>query len=100
LTGHQEEVSALAFAPNGRALAGGSSDDTVLLWDVTDPAHGKRIGEPLPAQSSVVNAVGFSPDGRVLATHGPEGGVSLWDVDGTGTPTRRDKPLIGHSGVV
>ena len=38
LTGHTTAY-AVAFAPDGHTLATGSDDDTVLLWDVSDPAH-------------------------------------------------------------
>jgi hypothetical protein len=34
LTGHQADVTALAFAPDGRKLASGSKDTTILVWDL------------------------------------------------------------------
>jgi len=34
-TGHRAPVTALTFAPDGKTLASGSADTTVLLWDLT-----------------------------------------------------------------
>src|SRR5262249_32573010 len=36
-------VTALTFAPDGRALADGADDTTILLWSMPAPAKGKPI---------------------------------------------------------
>jgi WD40 repeat protein len=74
------------FSAAGRRLATPLADDTVVLWDL---ATGKRIGEPLRAQSQVL-AADFSPNERMLATGTFEGMVQLWD---TNTQRRLGSPL-------
>lgn len=75
-----DRVSSVAFSPDGRTLAIGSSNKTVSLWD---PATG-RILRTLEGHSDSVNCVAFSSDGRTLATSSVRT-VHLWD-HGTGRP--------------
>jgi dipeptidyl aminopeptidase/acylaminoacyl peptidase len=37
MTGHQGDVNAVAFTPDGRSLVTGSTDTTALVWDVMAP---------------------------------------------------------------
>ena len=73
--GHMDMAWALAFSPDGRILASGSSDNALKLWDV---ASGGLLWSG--RHTSFVNRVVFSPDGLVLASAGNDATVGLWDV--------------------
>ena len=63
----------MAFSPDGHTLAAGSGDDTIWLWNVTDPAHATQIGQPLTGPTGGVDSVAFSPDGHTLAAGSGDG---------------------------
>jgi WD40 repeat protein len=83
-----------AFASrDGRTLAAGSRDGTVLSWDVqTD----NQVGTALNGHAGPVSSVAFSPNGRTLATATENGTVQLWDV----RSDTRIGTLKGLSGIV
>jgi len=91
LTGHTYPVSSVAFSPDGKTLASGSYDTTIILWDVST---GKPIGQPLTGHTNSISSVAFSPDGKTLASGSADDTIILWDVS-TGKPI--GQPLTGHT---
>jgi len=91
LTGHTGSVNSVAFSPDGKTLASGSSDGTVRLWDV---ATRQQIGTPLTSHTGGVLSVAFSPDGKTLASGSNDDTVQLWDV---ATRQQIGTPLTGNS---
>src|SRR5947207_6108834 len=85
-------LSAVAFSPDGKLLAGGSYNGTIRLWDA---ASGKRL-RTLPARAGVVSDLAFSPDGKMLAAAHDERVVDLWDA----RTYRMAKTLRGHTEAV
>ncbi|MBP1467743.1 serine/threonine protein kinase [Candidatus Chloroploca sp. M-50] len=77
LEGHAGDVSALAFAPDGRILASGAQDDPrVYLWDVMTR---RQIGQ-FEGHTGWIRSLAFSPDGSVLASGSTDATVMLWEV--------------------
>jgi type II secretory pathway pseudopilin PulG len=63
LWGHNTRVNSVAFSPDGKTLASGSDDGTVILWDM---ASRKPLGGPLAGHKDEVWSVAFNPDGKTL----------------------------------
>jgi WD40 repeat protein len=83
--GHRGQVQAVAYAPDGRTLATGSTDDTIRFWDASSCKEVRRFA----ARQLYVCSLAYSPDGKLLASAGynsPE--LCLWDA-ATGTELRR-----------
>ncbi|WP_128435021.1 helix-turn-helix domain-containing protein [Streptomyces cyaneus] len=81
-----QQVTALAFSPDGTRLAVGDGTGHVTLWDgdlrhrmgiLTGTSDTVSVGEP-----EAVGALAFSPDGATLAVGGRYGTLRLWDTAG------------------
>jgi len=94
LHGHADDVSSVAFDPDGNTLATGSYDGTIRLWDAKTR---QPLGSPLQGHGDWVKSVAFSPDGGLLASGSADETVMLWDMR---THQRLDPPLKGHTGRV
>ena len=91
--GHEDWITTLAFSPDGSSLATGSSDNTVRLWNVSEPGAEPVV---LRGHEDDISTLAFSPDGRSLATGSHDATVRLWDVSEPGA----DELVVlrGHGG--
>ncbi|MFD3523609.1 XRE family transcriptional regulator [Streptomyces sp. NPDC058653] len=99
LTGHNENVNAVAYSADSRTLATASTDGTTRLWNITDP-HRPRTRAILTGHTEKVSHAAFSPDTHLLATTSWDDTARLWDLGDPGTAHHRSTVLRGHSGDV
>jgi eukaryotic-like serine/threonine-protein kinase len=92
LEGETSAVRQVVFSPDGRTLAGASSDGMVRTWDA---ATGKA-GPSLIGHHGGVNAVAYSRDGKRLASASADHTVKVWDP----AQGKEDLSLQGHTDAV
>ena len=98
LRGHKSYVSSVAFSADGKTLASGSGDTTIILWDVTNQKSPTQLSL-LAGHKSWVDSVAFSVDGKTLASGSGDTTIILWDVTNPKSPTQLSV-LAGHRGSV
>jgi WD40 repeat protein/transcriptional regulator with XRE-family HTH domain len=76
LSGQAAAVTAIAVSRDGKFLASGALDGSVLLWDLVSDAP----VQPLEGHTQAVENLTFSPDGKWLVTAGDDGALKIWDV--------------------
>lgn len=91
LEGHSAEVLSVSVSPDGKFIASGSNDKTIILW--------RRNGQKLRVingHQAAVRSVSFSPDGQIIASASFDQTVKLWRTkDGSFIRT-----LTGHTAEV
>jgi len=91
IEGHRAWVSNVAFDPQGEALASGSEDNTVKLWE----ARSGKLLRTLLGQGTVYS-VAFDPQGGTLASGSADRTVRLWEA----RSGKLLRTLVGHQGMV
>jgi WD40 repeat protein len=84
----------VTFSPDGRYVASGSRDNTIIIWDV---ASGQPVSEPLMGHAGFVTGLAYSPDGTVLVSSSNDLTLRLWDTTvfrQLGLPLRRHNSFV------
>jgi WD40 repeat protein len=77
LESHPGVINSLAFSPDGRRFASGSTDRILRVWDTKT----KEILFALPGHTDEVLSVEFSPDGKRLTSKSDKETI-VWDAEG------------------
>ena len=93
LVGHTDQISAVAFSPDGEILASGSRDGTIWLWN---PHTGERKATLRGHTRLGVTALAFAPQIGILASGSSDKTVRLWSA----TTGNYITTLHGHTGAV
>ncbi|CAE7093888.1 unnamed protein product [Rhizoctonia solani] len=91
LAGHDDEVTSVAFSPDGQSFASGSEDGVLMMWDTRT---GERLFDPLTEHSGRIRSIAFSPGGSQVASGSWDTTIRLWD-SSTGVPV--GSPFRGHT---
>jgi len=90
LTGHTDDVMAVAFLPGGDRLVSVSLDGTLRLWSLSKGSLQKVLESP----DGGLTALAVCKDGSFAATGAMNGTVRLWDL----RAGRSMRKLCGHRG--
>jgi len=94
LVDHGDEVWYCKWSPNGRYLATGSKDATVIIWELDPEMMQLRQMKVLEEHTYGIVYMDWSPDSSRLAVCGPEDGFEVWIWD---VPLGRLETKVSHS---
>lgn len=89
----------LAFDPERDLLVTGNDDNSIRLWDVSDPRAPRTLGQPFAATNGFIEDVRFGPDGTDLAVADADHRITRWDVTNPEQP-RLVQEMTGHNNAV
>ncbi len=76
LPAHSKSVLAVAYSPDGKLMASGSLDETILIWNTDN----YKVIDTLKGHGGNIFCVTFSNNGKYLASASKDNTVRLWEV--------------------
>ncbi len=92
LTGHLQEITCLALAPEKPLLASASADQSIRIWDT----HLCQLKDILHITRGQIRSLAFSPDGDNLAIGNSDNTIHIYRLE----DNRMIKALEGHTAMV
>ncbi len=84
--GHSKPVQALAFSADGRWLASGGDDNTIIVWNLSSGREEFRLGgqngpiAPQALNQRAIISLAFHPDGTRLVSADVSGIIRTWNL--------------------
>lgn len=76
-SGHTLRITAMAYSNNGKYVATGSADNSIILWDF---ASGMQI-RSFQGHSKGIGCIAFSNDSKLLVSGSYDQTLKVWDVE-------------------
>ncbi|KAI0369573.1 WD40 repeat-like protein [Pilatotrama ljubarskyi] len=91
---HEAAVTALAYSADGRYLASGSEDGSIIIWYTRE----RVVRRNMQAYDETISALAFSPDGALLAACSIYEPVRVWALDALDRgPQALNNDIFAHS---
>ena len=91
LHGHIDNVTSVAYPPNGTHIVSGFLDKTIRVWNATT---GQCVASPFQGHTSRVTSVAYSPDGTHIVSGSWDKTIRVWNAT-TGQSVAG--PFQGHT---
>jgi WD40 repeat protein len=92
-----DQIWSLAASPDGKLIATGARNGSVLLWDAERIEDTTSEANEIGSHEGNVYSLAFSPDGQLLASAGRDGTIKLWRLQNLAADP---VSLSGHEGPV